>query len=103
MNWFRNLFFQIRFGVRSSHWGDVRKAHLKKHPKCEVCGKKPEVHHIKPYHLHRELELDPNNLISLCRTDHFLFGHLCDWKAYNPEARKDTDIFSYKISERKYD
>jgi predicted HNH restriction endonuclease len=49
-----------------------------------------EVHHVKPFHLFPQLELDPANLMTLCEDGgncHFMVGHLKDWRRYNPKAR----------------
>lgn len=81
---------------RSKAWPKVRKEHLKKFPTCAVCGgkKKLQVHHIKPFHLHQQLELDPNNLITLCEADghdcHLQFGHLGSFKSWNIRVVKDA-------------
>lgn len=77
---------------RSPQWPKVRKAHLKLESKCAWCGgtKSLEVHHIQPFHLHPELELDPSNLITLCEGKdkcHLEHGHLGSWKQENPEIR----------------
>lgn len=66
---------------RSGEWPTLRKHHLLKQPVCQMCGgsKKLQVHHIRPFHLHPELELDPNNLITLCEAPgkdcHLRYGH----------------------------
>ena len=93
---------------RSSQWAKVRKEHLNKQPKCCACGgdKTLEVHHIKPFNQHPELELDPNNLITLCESKnngvncHLLFGHLGNYKTINPNSVEDSKIWFEKISER---
>ena len=77
---------------RSPQWPKARKAHLETEPKCAWCGstKSLEVHHIRPFHLHPELELDPSNLITLCESDekcHLSKGHLGSWKQENPDIR----------------
>ncbi len=84
-------------GERSPEWPAVAHAHLAKEPACMVCGHRGQglqVHHIKPFHLYPELELDPNNLITLCeirgRDHHLLIGHLDDWESYNPQVRVDV-------------
>jgi hypothetical protein len=95
---------------RSGHWPAARKAHLAKHPLCEVCGgkKKLEVHHIKPFHLHPELELDPTNFITLCENDkdgvncHLLFGHLGNFKSYNENVVHDSKEWCNKIKTRPF-
>lgn len=84
---------------RSSGWYAVRNRFVGEHPACEACGIAVElnVHHVKPFHEHPELELDPSNLITLCREHHFRVGHDPDgpwgpkrpnWKASNPLVRE---------------
>jgi hypothetical protein len=93
---------------RSGHWPSVRKAYLKKFPYCGVCGgkKKLEVHHIRPFHLHPELELDSSNLITLCENYsdgvncHLLFGHLGSFKSYNINVFHNALEWNRKIEER---
>lgn len=57
---------------------------------CAACGtdKHLQVHHKKPFHLFRSLELVKSNWIVLCETPgkncHLNDGHLGDWKIYNP-------------------
>jgi outer membrane murein-binding lipoprotein Lpp len=81
------------FGAaRSSKWSAVRRAFLKIHPECEACGSRDElnVHHIKPFNVAPELELDPTNLITLCRKHHFEVGHLGNWRSANATVRQDA-------------
>ena len=53
---------------RSSKWPKVRKDYLKLNPECAACGGKTSlnVHHILPYHIRPDLELEPSNLLTLC-------------------------------------
>lgn len=85
---------------RSPEWPRVAQEHLLHEPACVACGYKGrglQVHHIKPFHLYPDLELDPRNLITLCevkgRDHHLLIGHLDDWESYNPNVREDTHRF----------
>ena len=85
---------------RSPEWPRVAREHLLREPTCQVCGYKGQglqVHHIKPFHLHPKLELDPENLITLCeikgRDHHLLIGHLDDWESFNVNVRRDTKVF----------
>lgn len=85
---------------RSPRWPAVRRAFLRQNPVCMLCGNQHSlnVHHIKPYHLHPELELDPTNLITLCEKSevpdmfglncHQWAGHLGNWEAFNPRVRE---------------
>ena len=98
-----SAFRNFRYAVRSSKWSKVRKQHLAKQPKCAACGKttKLEVHHIKPVHKYPELELDPDNLITLCADPcHIIFGHLKYWKSWNVDVVEDCKIFYSKILNR---
>jgi hypothetical protein len=93
---------------RSSHWPRVRKHHIELHPTCAVCGgtEKLDVHHIRPFHLHPDLELDPSNLVTLCEADkggvncHLLFGHLGNFKSFNVDVVADAARWNDKISHR---
>jgi len=93
---------------RSGEWPRVRAAHLLGNPTCAVCGgdKKIEVHHIHPFHLHPELELDPSNLITLCESGkggmncHLAEGHLGDFHSFNVDVVQDTAKWAAKIKGR---
>tara|TARA_R110000868_G_scaffold84519_2_gene238202 strand:- start:1605 stop:2372 length:768 start_codon:yes stop_codon:yes gene_type:complete len=81
------------FGAaRSSKWSEVRKDFLKLHPTCEACGIDVDLncHHIKPFNQFPELELEPSNLITLCRKHHFEVGHLGNWRTANATVRDDA-------------
>ena len=91
---------------RSGKWPALRKHHLEMHPTCAVCGGKKflEVHHIQDFHVHPELELDPENLITLCEhpyfNDHLRYGHLGDYKCINDNVVKDTKTWHEKLANR---
>lgn len=76
---------------RSSGWRKKRLEHLEKNPSCAICGLNTEleVHHIKPFEYWPELEEVDENLVTLCmnekRNCHIIWGHLFDWKLFNPE------------------
>ena len=89
------------YGERSGDWPRVRADFVRLHPVCEACGTKKDlnVHHIVPFHLDSSLELDPKNLITLCREHHFRIGHDPDgpwlprkpnWYDSNPNVRRDA-------------
>ncbi|MDE3023507.1 MAG: HNH endonuclease [Pseudomonadota bacterium] len=93
---------------RSDKWPEARAAHLKLQPVCQVCGgsSKLEVHHIRPFHLHPELELDPTNLITLCEAKndgvncHLFCGHLGNFKSFNVTVTTDAPTWANKIKSR---
>lgn len=95
---------------RSSDWPRVRARHLLKQPICQVCGsdEKLEVHHIKPFHEHPELELNNYNLITLCESKkygvdcHRFFGHRGNYRDINKHCRNDAEIWRAKLREVNY-
>lgn len=98
-SFFTNSYYTSRSGV----WSRVRKEHLENNPNCAACGrnKKIEVHHIKPFHLYPELELNPDNLISLCDDPcHFVFGHLMNYRSWNENVVEDCKKYYEKIQAR---
>jgi len=99
LNWLRRQ--AEEFG-RSGSWARVRREHLEREPQCIACGRARalEVHHVQPYHEHPELELDPQNLVSLCGEPcHFVFGHLLNWKKSNPRVREDAERYRARMTE----
>lgn len=107
ITWWRNRDSQRTLGAkRDSRWRLVRAAYLVIHPCCEVCGgtEQLEVHHCLPFHIKPELELDPENLITLCskpgRECHLRFGHLDSFRSYNPEVKRDAVLWCGKIKNR---
>jgi len=94
---------------RSSEWPKLRRQHLEVEPFCAVCGsdQKVEPHHIKPFHLHPELELDPSNLITLCESRksmncHLVFGHCDNFQRINPDVVRDSQTWNAKLKAAKY-
>lgn len=101
-------YYQVTRG-RNEEWSRVRNEFIQENGAfCQVCLKttKLNVHHIIPFHIDPTLELDKSNLIVLCTNDavncHYLYGHLLDWKSYNPTCRDDVQIWQQKIKNRQY-
>lgn len=96
---------KLHGAARSGHWSTVRHLYLLAHPTCALCGGKDklEVHHIRPFHTHPELELDLNNLITLCESKsygvncHLLFGHYGSYKNINIQVLEDVKAWSARI------
>lgn len=59
-----------------------------------------DVHHILPFHERPELELAEDNLATLCRGCHYLFGHFKDWKSWNVTVIADTEEYRRKRGSR---
>ena len=85
---------------RNSEWIKVRRIFLKTHRQCEFCGsRKRDAHHILPAWKYPEVELEPDNLMALCKQCHFVFGHLFNWKKYNIFLKQDLEIWRKKVKE----
>ena len=93
----------IKRFVRSPKWSKVRKSFLKTHDRCAICGKLKnlQVHHKKPVHLFPHLELDKNNLITLCSRHHFIFGHLENWRKFNEDIIYDVKFWRKRLGKDK--
>jgi 5-methylcytosine-specific restriction endonuclease McrA len=87
---------------RSGQWPRVRREHLSRQPECQACGrtKEMEVHHIRPFHDNPALELDPQNLITLCADPcHIVHGHLMSWLRSNKSVVEDCAAYRKKLAE----
>ena len=93
---------QVKKITRSKGWNAVRKLALQRDQSCRCCStlKELQVHHKKPFHLHPELELDLENLITLCDRCHLLVGHLCNYKSYNIQVEEDSNLWRMKVERR---
>lgn len=77
--------------TRSPQWRAVREQFLTDKV-CACCGGRVKLvaHHILPFHVAPESELDQGNLIALCEAEkygincHLLMGHLGDFRDWNP-------------------
>lgn len=101
-------YYQTTKGRNKQEWFKVREEFISENGAfCRVCNKttKLNVHHIIPFHIDPDLELDKNNLIILCTNRpincHYFFGHLLNWKAYNPTCRYDVETWRQKIENRR--
>jgi 5-methylcytosine-specific restriction protein A len=95
------------FGAaRSGHWPVVRRDFLAGKD-CAACGGKTklEAHHIVPFHVHPEKELDVTNLIPLCEgldwfNCHLAIGHLGSFQSYNLNVVRDAAAWRKKLETR---
>ena len=92
----------VAMGSRSPDWDELRDDWVVENPTCAACGtrSRPEVHHVVPYSVDPSRELDRKNLITLCRGCHYLFGHLKNWKSWNPTVREDAAKFLLQVQNR---
>ena len=107
LNWFFTEDVEsLKLGgkVRSSKWNKLRDDFLKGKV-CIVCGRKDNLiaHHVKPFNLFPELELEISNLLPICERPtvlncHLIFAHLGDFRNhFNPDIIKDAKIWSKKL------
>ena len=88
---------------RSSKWSALEKSFKKQFPTCACCrtNKKVQIHHIVPFHVSPELELEPTNLISLCmskRMCHLQIAHCGSFRKWTENIRQYASILSKDIS-----
>lgn len=78
--------------ARSPQWRALRQRFLRAHPVCEACGRleKLNVHHIIPVHHRTDLELEWENLLTLCEWPtwncHLRIGHRGNWQSFDEDA-----------------
>ncbi len=83
---------------RSARWPVVRAEWLRDHPVCAACGGSEHlnVHHIQPYHLFPERELDLHNLVTLCERPtwncHLIVGHCGNWRDYRRDVLESAGV-----------
>ena len=84
---------------RSSSWSATRKRFMRSVDRCAVCPRTRglEAHHVIPFHIAPDLELEPENLIALCRRCHLFVGHLCAWARFNPSVRSEARYWRFRL------
>ena len=109
MGFLRDLWTYLTTGVwhlwgqtrRSPEWGPFRDRIVRENPFCAGCSKQTslEVHHITPFHVRPDLEVDPANVMVLCRDCHWWIGHLRDWRLHNPHVIEDAANYRQRFTE----
>jgi 5-methylcytosine-specific restriction endonuclease McrA len=86
---------------RSSKWRSTRKRFMARADGCSICSRKRriEAHHVIPFHLAPDLELEFSNLIALCRRCHLFVGHLGAWQRINLVVESDAAHWRAKMRE----
>lgn len=92
--------------ARSPRWVAIERATRTAAGKCAACASTEnlQVHHVEPFHLHPELELDPTNLIVLCMGPnecHLRLRHGDNFKTWNATVRTDAVLFLTANAERR--
>lgn len=93
---------------RSPDWREVRKNHIKEFPNCYCCGgtENLQVHHIIPFSIASELELESHNLLTLCSSKkygvhcHLLIGHCGNYREWNPFAPLEGKLWNLRLQHR---
>ena len=88
---------------RAGGWRKVRARRIEiDGGKCRACGRKVnlQVHHIRPFNMQPDRELELSNLVTLCGRCHILLGHLDNWKSRNDDVLPDADYTMRRITGR---
>ena len=74
----------VKEGTVTAQWGYQQ---LPMH-NCAWCGRTVNMnrHHVIPQAANPSLRDVKSNLVVLCRDCHFVLGHRCNWKQYNPDV-----------------
>ncbi len=87
----------LRDEGRSPGWTKLRNQFVKANPFCIVCHVRDDldVHHRVPFHVDRTLELVWDNLRTMCRKCHWVWGHFADphWLLYNLNLDQQVEQF----------
>lgn len=88
------------FRGRSPKWSSLRDRFTKEKKRCAISGLETdlEVHHVKPFHLFPDLELEWDNLCLLTRPIHYLVGHCCKWSYYNARFPQHLDQWRENVA-----
>jgi len=89
---------------RDGEWRPTRNQFIKKFDSCECCGSKTDlnVHHVYPVRWYPYLELEPYNLITLCRKHHFDYGHFRNWQKWNPDVWEMAQLYKRSYDDFEY-
>ena len=71
---------------------------------CSWCHRTKNLnrHHIIPQSADPSLKNDYSNIIILCRDCHFVLGHRCNWKHFNPDVKEIIEIYTNDIVSAEY-
>jgi hypothetical protein len=71
---------------------------------CSWCHRTKALnrHHIVPQRADITKRDDAANLIVLCRDCHFVLGHRCDWKQFNPDVVEICSVYTNCLISSEY-
>ena len=71
---------------------------------CSWCHRTNSLnrHHIVPQAASPEMRDVPTNLIVLCRDCHFVLGHRCNWRQFNPDVSEIVNTYTNCIKSSEY-
>ena len=71
---------------------------------CSWCHRTKNLnrHHLVPQSADIRLKDDANNIVVLCRDCHFVLGHRCNWKQFNPDVMEIVNTYTNIIKSKIY-
>lgn len=71
---------------------------------CAWCHRKKNLnrHHIIPKSANPALKNEFSNIVVLCRDCHFVLGHRCNWKKFNPDVMIIVETYTNSIVSADY-
>ena len=71
---------------------------------CAWCHKTKNLnrHHVIPQSIDKKLKNNPDNIVILCRDCHFVLGHRCNWRKFNPDVMEIVSNYTNSIMSASY-
>jgi len=71
---------------------------------CAWCKRTKNLnrHHIIPQSADPSLKNDYANIVVLCRDCHFVLGHKCNWKKFNPDVMTIVETYTNLVTSAEY-
>lgn len=71
---------------------------------CAWCKRTQKLnrHHIVPQSANPLLKDEYTNIVVLCRDCHFVLGHRCNWKKFNPDVMEIVNTYTNTIVSADY-
>lgn len=94
-----DAYIYVPYGMRSvPKYTDIKMF------ECSWCHRKKLLnrHHIIPQSANPALKDEYTNIVVLCRDCHFVLGHRCNWKRFNPDVQIIVETFTNNLLSAEY-
>lgn len=75
---------RVILGRRDPRFPARERDFLRRHPACVGCGRPATTaHHVIPFHVRPDLEMDEGNWAAVEKDCHYVIGHQRNWRKWN--------------------